>query len=385
MKICIIAQVENWRGGIQQYSQNYAEALATKASTCVVGYKSYFPLWLYPGDTTNIKNQHRKWKEKVPVFNVLKYYSLLSVYKAYRIISKHEKADVADLQWCTTFHAPILIPLVLLLRFFSKTSVFITVHNVLPHENRFFDKVLCKIIYRLADKLVVHSQKMKQDLLDIFHIKPDKVSIIPHGICSDYKHTISNQQAKDKLGIKEKTVLLFFGLVRRYKGLENLLKAFSQVHEKFDVALLIAGDFVEGKEKYETFIRDNNLSSKTYIHAGYIKDEDVPLFFSASDILVQPYLSFSGQSGVPPTAYYYSKPVIASKVGGLPEIVINNKTGLVIDSNTDELTNALSYLLNNPDKIEEFGNNGKEFLENELSWNNIAHLMLNNYSDTVNQ
>jgi len=384
MKVCLVAQVENWRGGIQQYSQNYAEALIKKAGACIVGYHSYFPLWLYPGEKNNITGQYRKWIQDVPVYNILKYYSLLSVYKTFQLIRKKVKADIVDIQWCTTFHAPILIPLIFLLKRFSRASVVITVHNVLPHENRFFDKALCNIVYHLSDRLVVHSKKMKNDLIYMFNVSPEKVSVIPHGICLDYRNAISREEAKRKLGITEKKVILFFGLVRKYKGLEQLLTAFSKIKDDFDVALLIAGDFVEGKNKYEKMILEYEMKNKTYIHSRYIKDEDVPLFFCAADVLVLPYTHFTGQSGVPPTAYYYSRPIIASDVGGLPEIVIHNKTGLIVESqDVNKIADAMRFFLQNTEKIEEYGANAKRFLEQELSWDSIVAKMLRIYSKEI--
>jgi len=384
LKICLVAQVENWRGGIQQYSQNYAEALNPRAETCVVGYASYFPLWLYPGEIDKITEQFRQWKKEVPVFNVLKYYSLISVYKAFRLITKKIMADVVDIQWCTTFHAPILIPLIFLLKQFSKVAVVLTVHNVLPHETRFFDKPLCRIIYRMSDRLVVHSEKMKNDLIKIFDISSEKVSIIPHGICLDYQKTIAREEAKKELGIKEERVILFFGLVRKYKGLEYLLAAFKKIKDKFDVSLLIAGDFVGGKDSYEKMIVKYGIEDKVYIHSRYIKDEEVPLFFSAADFLVLPYVNFTGQTGVAPTAYHYSCPVIATSVGGLPEIVINDKTGLVVaPQNVEQITKAIKFFLQQPEKIEEYGSNGKRFLEEDLSWDGIVSSMLEVYASEV--
>ncbi len=384
MKISIVAQVENWRGGIQQYSQNYAEALFRKADTCAVGYESYFPLWLYPGEKENITRQHREWKEPVPVYNILKYYSLLSVYRAYRLLHKQFKADVVDIQWCSTFHAPILIPLVLLLKHFSRASVFLTVHNVLPHENRRIDKSLCGMIYRLADRLVVHSMGMKQDLVEIFGTPPDKVTVIPHGICFEDSSRISREEARAQLGINEERVLLFFGLVRKYKGVEHLLNAFGKIKDDFNAALLIAGDFVEGREKYDEIIERYNMKDRVYIHARYIEDTEVPLFFSAADVLVQPYQNFTGQSGVPPTAYLHSRPVIASRVGGFPEIVIENQTGLLVEpGKPEEIAEAMRFFLRDPVKIEEYGANGKRFLETELSWDSIADKMLDAYAGQI--
>jgi glycosyltransferase involved in cell wall biosynthesis len=243
---------------------------------------------------------------------------------------------------------------------------------------------MCKIVYGLANKLVVHSKRMKGDLIDIFRIPSKKISVIPHGMCLDYEDRIPREEAKTKLGIKEKRVILFFGLVRKYKGLEHLLAAFRKIKNDFDVALLIAGDFVEGRDRFEKVIREYGIKDKMYIYPGYVKDEDVPLFFSSADFLVQPYVNFTGQSGIPPTAYFYSRPVIATDVGGLAEIVISNKTGLIVEpKNIDEIANAIRFFLENPEKIEEYGANGKRYLETHLSWDSIAAKMLENYLEAM--
>jgi glycosyltransferase involved in cell wall biosynthesis len=382
MNICLVAQVENWRGGIQQYSQNYAEALFEKENISVLGYHSYFPLWLYPGEKERIPEEHRNWKKNVPIYNVLRYYSLISAWRAFYLITEKINADVVDIQWCTTFHAPILIPLMVLLKRFSSATVVVTVHNVLPHETRFFDKPLCQLVFGMADQLVVHSKKMKEDLKELISKGSENVSIIPHGICLDYPLSITREAAKKQLGIKQKFVILFFGLIRKYKGLDKLLAAFKCIKDEFDLSLLIAGDFVDGKEKYDRLISEYGIDAVTYVHAGFVKDEDVPLYFNAADVLVQPYIHFAGQSGVAPTAYYYGKPVIATRVGGLPEIVLDGVTGCVVaPSDIESLANAIRYLFNHPEKMEEFGKNGKNYLSEELSWEGIVTKMIDIYSN----
>ena len=131
-------------------------------------------------------------------------------------------------------------------------------------------------------------------------------------------------------------------------------------------------------------IVEYGIKDKVYIHSAYVRDEEVPLFFSAADMLVLPYVGFTGQSGVPPTAYYYSRPVIATNVGGLPEIVINNKTGLIVEpEDINQIANAMRFFVKQPEKIDEYGANGRQFLETELSWDNIARKMVKIYSNEL--
>jgi glycosyltransferase involved in cell wall biosynthesis len=384
MKVCLVAQVENWRGGIQQYSQNYAEALVDKTEVEVIGYRSYFPVWLYPGDTSNITEEFRAWKKDVPVHNILKYYSWLSVWMAFRIIKKKIKADVVDIQWATTFHTPILFPLMFLIKHFSHSKVLLTVHNVLPHERRFFDKSFCRWVYRLADGLVVHTQGMRQDLIDIFRTPSEKIYLSPHGTCLELPGHISKEQARRTLGVKEEKILFFFGLVRKYKGLEYLLRAFHRVKDDHDVGLLIAGDFVEDRDHYEALIDELNIRAKLYLHSRYIKDEEVPMFFAAADIVVQPYIHFKGQSGVVPTAYYYSLPVVATAVGGLSEIVREGETGILVEpGDAEQIVEAVRFLLEQPELALEYGRAGKRLLETELSWGGIVDRMLEVYRECI--
>jgi glycosyltransferase involved in cell wall biosynthesis len=226
---------------------------------------------------------------------------------------------------------------------------------------------------------------MQNDLIQIFKINSNKIFIIPHGVCFEYDKKITKEKSRRLLNIREKYVILFFGLVREYKGLWYLIRAFEKFYKDFDAALLIAGDFIEGKEKYEKLINDLKIRDSVYIQARYIKDEEVPVFFAASDLLIQPYLNFSGQSGVPQTAYYYSLPIVASDVGGLPEIVLNKKTGLIVEpKNIDQISDSIKFFLKNPNKIVEYGENGKRFLEQELSWDSIVEKILNIYSNTNN-
>jgi glycosyltransferase involved in cell wall biosynthesis len=346
----------------------------------VIGYKSVFPLWLYPGDSKKLSREIVVRKE-IPVHEILKYYSILSSFKAANLIKNRIRPDVVHIEWIAPQHGFVLIPLMLLLRYRSRARIFLSVHNVIPHESRLFDRVLSLLAFKLSDRLLVHAEKLKEEVLSKFGEDPKKIEVIPHGICTDGEIKYARTQARHHLGIKEKHVILFFGFVRPYKGLNDLISAFKALVEKFDVALVIAGEFFEGLIHYQKELKRNGIAERTYLFPRYIPYKEVPLFFSAADILAQPYTRFSGQSGVTQTAYHYSVPVVATEVGGLPELVIQGKTGFIVKpGNPQELTLALEALLGDADKRRQYGANGKRILESHLSWEKVTQRLVEIYA-----
>ena len=382
MKICLVAPVSRWRGGIHQYSVQLANNLATKAEVEVVSYKSIFPLWLYPGESKNISGELAV-SERVPVYEILKYYSLLSSFKAARTIKDRIRPDVVEFQWIAPQHGFVLIPLMLLLRFWfrSPAKIFLTVHNVLPHERRPFDRLFSRLAFGLADRLLVHAEKLRGEMVKNFGQDLEKISVIPHGVCVDGAVSYGQQQARAELGIKEKYVLLFFGFVRPYKGLDDLIRAFRDIAKSFDVALVVAGEFFTDLKPYQKELEMNGLLDRTYIFPRYISSEEVPMFFNAADMLVQPYVRFSGQSGVPQTAYLHSLPVIATDVGGLPEMVIHGETGLIVrPGDPQALASAIAVLLSDQEKRRQYGLNGKRLLESDFTWGRVTERRLKIYA-----
>jgi glycosyltransferase involved in cell wall biosynthesis len=154
------------------------------------------------------------------------------------------------------------------------------------------------------------------------------------------------------------------------------------VVEKFDVALVIAGEFFSGLRQYRDELRSQGLLKRTYLFPRYIGSEEVPLFFSAADLLIQPYAKFSGQSGVSQTAYLHSVPVIATDVGGLPELVIHGKTGTIVQPRDPKgLAFAIEALLADDDMRRQYGINAKRLLETELAWDRVTQTLVKIYAE----
>lgn len=381
MKMCLVAPVSRWRGGMHQYAANLANSLAEKIQVEVVGYRRIFPLWLYPADSKRVSGE-LPLRHDIVVHEMLKYYSVPSGLKAAAVIARQIQPDVVDIQWIAPQHGFVLIPLMARLRRRSRVRILLTVHNVLPHERRLFDRGLSRAAFRLAHRLLVHAESMKDQLATSFGLDPDKIRVIPHGICATATVEHTRAQARARLGIREEQVVLFFGFVRPYKGLEYLIRAFKQLVDRFDVALVIAGEFFSSITECQDELQRNAVEERTYLFARYIAYEEVPLFFAAADVLVQPYVRFSGQSGVSQTAYMHSVPIVATDVGGLPELVLHGRTGYIVKpAHAEELATAIATLLADAEKSREFGANGKRFLEQQLAWDTIAARLVEIYAE----
>jgi glycosyltransferase involved in cell wall biosynthesis len=383
MKICLVAPVSRWRGGIHQYSVHLANNLVKHVEVEVVSFKSIFPRWFYPGEARRTAGEIAV-SGKIAIHEILKYHSVFSSFRAARIINDSIRPDVIDIQWFVPQHGFVLIPLIVFLKYWfrSKAKIVLTVHNVLPHESRVFDRLLSRMAFRFSDRLLVHAEKLRDEVVMRFGQPVRKISVVPHGICADTEAIYGKTEARTHLGIKEKQVILFFGYVRRYKGLTDLIDAFKIVAEKFDVALLIAGEFFTPVAQCHEQLRNNGLAGKTYLFSRYINSDEVPIFFKAADLLIQPYIKFSGQSGVTQTAYLHSVPVIATDVGGLPELVIHGKTGIVVQpGHPKELAVAIEGLLADDHKRQCYGLNGKKLLDTHLTWDRVTQTLLKTYGE----
>tara|TARA_Y100001960_G_C14501175_1_gene741674 strand:- start:30 stop:803 length:774 start_codon:yes stop_codon:yes gene_type:complete len=199
--------------------------------------------------------------------------------------------------------------------------------NIFPHESFPFSKILLKKNLANVDAYIVQSSNVEKELKSLVD-NPiyDKVF---HPIYNNYPDAISKKEAKSKLNIYESNVVLFFGLIRDYKGLDLLILSMEKVFkQKQDIKLVIAGECYGDKSKYISMIRDSKYSDKILWIEEYIKEDQVNIYFSASDVVVLPYISAS-QSGIIPLSYHYNKPVIVSDLEGLREVVDIGKTGHV--------------------------------------------------------
>ncbi|CUT02751.1 Glycosyl transferases group 1, partial [Candidatus Kryptonium thompsonii] len=195
-------------------------------------------------------------------------------------------------------------------------------------------KPLSKFAFLFVDHFIVQSTSVEEDLLKI---KPRaSYKKVFHPIYEIFGKPIDRNEARKLLGIRpDEKILLFFGYIRGYKGLDLLLKSMKLVLSKFPVKLLVAGEFYEDPKRYYKIVEEEGIADFVIFKSEYIPNDEVKVYFCASDLVVLPYISAT-QSGIVQIAYNFNKPVIATNVGGLPEVVIDGETGFVVEPSSDE-------------------------------------------------
>jgi len=274
-----------------------------------------------------------------------------------------------------------------LLKLFGFKIVY-TAHDLLPHDmdipenRRFFQNV-----YELADRLIVHADNIKEEMIGIFDIDPIKIYVIPHGSNTLFfsQNGASKQAARDRLGIPlDKKVILFFGLIKPYKGLEYLLEAFKEIKEQVEnVMLVIAGRVADEDTavyyhycKLLTEFADN---SAVRCVTEYIPFDEVGYFFSTTDVVVLPHVKPS-QSGVLLSAIAAGKPVVVTDAGGLSEVVNNAQIGFVVPpKDAKALAKATIKILKTPGLLEQMGREAKILADTTYSWKTVATTTINVY------
>lgn len=289
------------------------------------------------------------------------------------VYAKKNNIDIVHFQ---TIHMFDLI-MACLFRVFKFNCIY-TVHNVIPvhRELTKLKQVLYRYLYRFFDAFIIHSHISKKEFLNLYHVDSEKIYVIPHG---NYKFLIpetpmSKGDAKAKLGISlNKKILLFFGAIRENKGLNDLIIAMKRVVETVpNAVLLIAGEPLKDYGKYKALINKLELDSNIIEMLEYIPNDEIPSLFYASDVVMLPYHEIS-QSGVLQLAYAFSKPVIASSVGGFPEAVEDGRNGFLVPANCPDILAAKTIeLFQNEDSLQRMGEYSYSIATTKYSWKAIA-------------
>lgn len=336
-KIMMIGPVYPFTTGLSYYVGLLYRQLCKKHDVTLYSYSMQYPKFMYKKKQRDYEDDTVKVDDVEYILNSANPFNWISVKR--RI--KKERPETLILQWLHPYFAPCYW---FLTRKLKNTTVLYICHNALPHERFPLDRWLTKTTLSHADYIVAHSQSDAQELQEM--LPKSKVEINPHPAYNFFKiKDMTMEEGRNILKIKqEQKVLLFFGLIREYKGLKHLLNAMPRIIEKYpDVKLLIAGDF--GKSDNEKFYRDMmselNIERNVDVYGGHIPITEVEKFFAACDMVVLPYESAT-QSGVIQVAYSFDKTVLATNVGGLPDVVSDGETGYVVEpQNPDKIADAV--------------------------------------------
>ncbi len=343
MKIAMIGPVHPYKGGIAHYTDLLCRALREDGNEVqLYSFKFQYPKLLYKKPQKDMKSSGFGTNDADFCIHTLNPFNWIKV--AGRI--KKQKPELIILQWWHPYFAPCFWSICKLLR---REKILFVCHNVFPHERFPLDRLLTKWTLGCGRYFITQS---KMDARDLLSVKHDAVyRVTPHPTYGMFcKQGMSMQKAREQLQIDQgQRVLLFFGFVRKYKGLQYLLEAMKLLKERdFKVQLWVVGDFGEDKDEYVEQIRRFKIEDQVQMVEGYVPDDEVEKYFAASDLVVLPYLSAT-QSGIVQIAFGFEKPVLVTEVGGLPDVVTNGKTGYVVEPQSAEMIAEaiMDYYINN--------------------------------------
>ena len=370
MRIALLSCFYPYRGGIAQFNNSLYKELSKSHVVGAFNFKRQYPEILFPGKTQYVEEvDPNNFIESTPVLDTINPLTYISTAKKIREFHP----DLLVMRYWMPFFAPSQG---FVARHINKDCKVISIlDNVIPHEPHFFDPPLTKYFLGGCDGFVVLCNAVKEDLLQY---KPDGEYIVsPHPIYSNFGEPVKREEACRKLGIDpNKKNLLFFGLIRDYKGLDILIDAFSNLDSSYQ--LIIAGEPYGSFEKYQKQIDESGRKDDIKLFTNYIPDSQVPDFFCASDLCVLPYRSAT-QSGISSIAYHFSLPMVTTPVGGLRESIGDTGTGIITKSvDSESVKEAILEFFERPQNKITFSQNIAKERE-RLSWGQFAQNLINLY------
>lgn len=371
MKIFILGPAYPYRGGIASFSEVLANSFQEQGHQVkIYTYILQYPSFLFPGKTQYSSDRppnHLTIERAIHAMNPLNW----------RKVGKEiaqAKPDLVIWQFWLPFmglHSGFINRQI---KQNKHTKIIALTHNVIPHEKRIGDRWLTNYFIQSCDGFVAMSKAVLEDLKQFTQSTNKRFA--PHPIYNHFGKQVKKEQARKKLSLKkEAKIILFFGLVRHYKGLDILLKAMADKRVRdLNIRLIVAGEYYEGEEKYKQIMKENKLTSCVISRPEFIANEEVKYYFCAADMIVQPYRTAT-QSGISQIAYHFERPMIVTKVGGLPEIVPDGKVGYVVaPENPTAIADALVDFYTT-DKASYFA---QQLLEEKkrFSWENMTKAIL---------
>ncbi len=328
LKIFIIGPAFPLRGGPAQFNENLCLELNKEGHDAqIISYKLQYPNFLFPGSSQFEKSGSAPQDIKIhTILNTINPFNWLMVA---RFIRK-QKPDFILFRYWLPFFGPCLGTIGKLVR--SHTKVLALTDNIIPHEKRIGDHIFTKYFVKNCDGFIAMSKVVLNDL-SIFTQNLNK-AYSPHPMYQNYGDPISIDLARKKLNLNpQDKIILFFGLIRHYKGLDILLEALAAPEiKKQGIKLLIAGEFYDDKNFYLQLIKKLNLQDHVIVHDKFIPNDEVRDYFCASNLVAQTYRNATN-SGVTMVGYFYEKPMLVTNVGGLSEIVPDEVCGYVVENN----------------------------------------------------
>lgn len=366
MKITILGSAHPLRGGLAAYNERLArEFMYEKDEVTIETFSLQYPEFLFPG-TTQYSSLPKPADLTIHVtINSINPFNWIKT----GLKIKRQRPDILVVKFWLPFMAPCLGTICRIIRRNQHTRIISILDNIIPHERRIGDTFFTKYFVNSVDAFIAMSDSVYNDLSVFDQTKPRLLN--PHPLFDNYGEAVDKISAIQKLNLDtSKKYLLFFGLIRDYKGLDIVLKAMATEQlRNSDIQLIVAGEYYSNREEYEQLIRELAIKDKVELHTRFIPDDEVYLYFCAADMVVQPY-KHATQSGVTQICYHFNKPMLVTNVGGLPEIVPDNKVGFVVAPDEQSVANAILRFYNE-EKEQEFVQNIQEE-KKKYSWKVMA-------------
>lgn len=371
MKICIVGTAYPYRGGLAAFNERMAHALAEDGNEIsIYTFTRQYPNFLFPGKTQYSEDTAPKDLTITRTIDTINSFT----WKATAKEIAAQNPDLVIFAYWMAFVAPSYGSIARQIKNNSPKTICIgLIHNMIPHEPNILDKYLPKYFVRQMDGFLALSQSVLSDVeKKDAEMKPKIWS--PHPIYDHYGAIVPKETALKTLKLDTAFhYVLFFGLIRDYKGLDLLLDAFSDTRlRKFNLKLLVAGEFYGDESRYLKQIETLQLENQVIIHSTYIPNNEVALYFCASDMVILPYKAAT-QSGITQTAFHFEKPMLVTNVGGLSEIV-NNEIGYVVAPEPKAIANALVDFYENKRETDFSKNTVKE--KEKYSWNKLNNALI---------
>jgi glycosyltransferase involved in cell wall biosynthesis len=366
-KIAILGSFPPLRA-LSSYCLELSISLSRICNVNFISFRRIYPSLLYPGGGLKDNTFPRTDIQNLNVRRFLTWYNPITWIREGLFVP----GNLLHAQWWS----PPLALIYFIVAFFFKLRgkpVIFTVHNIFQHEKRPVYNMISRILFRLGDHFIVHSSSNERQLTDYFSIPGHRISVIAHGPLDFHvRGNTDRQMIRDAFGFKpQHKVILLFGAIRPYKGIDTALEAFSEVVRQLPEArLLIAGKLWERWDRYEDIIRDLSISDYIKKHFKYIPSDEVEQFFLASDLVLLPYHHFESQSGVGATALAFNRPMIVTETGGLPELVAD-RFYVVPPKDPAALAEKIIFCLKDSSRLAKMAEESRQIAK-EISWDVIA-------------
>jgi len=366
MKIVLLGTAWPYRGGLAVYNERLARQFMAEGDDVTIHtFTLQYPSFLFPGKTQYSSEPAPTDLKIIRSLNSVNPLNWIRTGRAVRKLAP----DILVIKFWLPFMAPCLGTVARIARKNGHTRVVSILDNIIPHEHRPGDRLFGKYFTRSVDGFIAMSDLVLEDLGQFDTVKPR--IFCRHPLYDNFGAKVSRQESLKFLGLDDsRRYMLFFGLIRDYKGLDLLLKAYADSRfRKMNVRLIVAGEFYSGSDKYFEMEKELGLEGMVVWKSDFVPDSEVRYCFGAADIIVQPYKSAT-QSGVTQIAYHFEKPMLVTDVGGLAETVPDGKVGYVVKPEPDRIAEALVDFFEN-NRQEQF-TEGILAEKRQYAWSNMT-------------